>query len=126
MTHSHSHSHTHTHTHKHKVEARKAVFSKIFRWQPLNGQSPARVELVGTFTHWQTVPMTREISGGWHLSLHDIPGNRTHHYMILVDGQPVQVKHSDGLAVPRGPEEEKFALATPRGPRVFMLFAQTK
>ncbi len=113
---------------KHKVEARKLVFSKIFRWHAPHGhtETPAKVEVAGTFTHWQTVPMTREVSGGWHLALHDIPGNRTHHYMILADGKPVSDRHSDGLAVPHGAEEEKFAITTPRGPRVFMLFAQTK
>ena len=111
---------------KPKIEARKLVFSKIFRWQSANGATPATVEVAGTFTHWQPVPMTREISGGWQLTLHDIPGNRTHHYMILADGHPVQDRHSDGLAVPHGPQEEKFAITTARGPRVFMLFAQTK
>ena len=70
--------------------------------------------------------MNREVSGGWHLALHDIPGNRTHHYMFFADDQPVQDRHCDGLAVPHGVEEEKFAIATARGPRVFMLFAQTK
>ena len=110
----------------HKTEIRKQAYSKIFRWLPANGQTPAKVEVTGTFTHWRPVPMTREVSGGWHVTLHEIPGNRTHHYMLLADGQPVQDKHSDGLAVPQGPEEEKFAITTFRGPRVFMLFAQTK
>lgn len=111
---------------KHKVETRKLAFSKIFRWQPLNGDAPAKVEVAGTFSHWRTIPMTREISGGWQVTLHEIPGNRTHHYMFLADGKPVQDRHSDGLAVPHSLEEEKFAITTPRGPRVFMLFAQTK
>ncbi len=70
--------------------------------------------------------MAREISGSWQVALHDIGGNRTHHYMLLVDDHPAQDKHCDGLAVPHGPEEEKFAITTFRGPRVFMLFAQTK
>lgn len=114
--------------HKHKAEPRKLAYSKIFRWQPPVGhpETPAKVEVAGTFNHWHPAPMTREVSGGWHLTLHDIPGNRTHHYMFLVDGKPVQDKHSDGLVAPHGPEEEKFAITTPRGPRVFMLFAQTK
>jgi hypothetical protein len=113
---------------KHKVEVRKQAFSKIFRWHPPAGhtEKPTTVEVAGTFTHWRPLPMVREVSGGWHLALHDIPGNRTHHYMFLVDGKPVQDKHSDGLAVPHGAEEEKFAITTARGPRVFMLFAQTK
>jgi 1,4-alpha-glucan branching enzyme len=111
---------------KHKVEVRKQAYSKIFRWQHVNGDAPAKVEVAGTFNHWRPMPMTREVSGGWQLTLQEIPGNRTHHYMILADGQPVQDKFSDGLAVPVGPEEEKFAITTARGPRVFMLFAQTK
>ena len=114
---------------KHKVEVRKQAFGKIFRWQPPHGhghaEAPAKVEVVGTFTHWKPVPMTREVSGGWHLTLH-IPGNRTHHYMFLADDKPVLDKHSDGLAVPQGADEEKFAITTFRGPRVFMLFSQTK
>lgn len=112
---------------RHKVETRKQSFSKIFRWQPNgHGEKPAKVEVVGTFTDWKKVPMTHEISGGWHLTLHHIPGNRTHHYMFLADDKPVQDRHSDGLAVPQGAEEERFAITTMRGPRVFMLFSQTK
>ena len=34
--------------------------------------------------------------------------------------------HADGVAPPHGPQEERFAVQTPRGPRVFMLFAQAK
>lgn len=112
---------------KHHVVARKLVFSKIFRWQlpKERPEAPSKVEVVGTFTDWRAVPMSREVSGGWHLTLHEIPGNRTHHYMFLADGKPVS-GHSDGLAIPHGAEEEQFALHTVRGPRVFMLFAQTK
>jgi 1,4-alpha-glucan branching enzyme len=115
-------------THKHKAEPRKLVFSKIFRWQPPAGhpETPTKVEVVGTFNHWYPQPMTRDVSGGWSLTLHDIPGNRTHHYMFLADGKPVSDKHSDGYAVPHGHDEEKYAIAAARGPRVFMLFAQTK
>ena len=112
---------------RHHVEARKQVFSKIFRWHPPHGgHAPAKVEVAGTFTEWKKVPMIREVSGGWHLSLHHIPGNRTHHYMFFADDKPVQDRHSDGLAMPHGPEEEQSAITTARGPRVFMLFAQTK
>jgi hypothetical protein len=62
----------------------------------------------------------------WHVTIHHIPGNRTHHYMLLVDGSPVYDHTCDGLAVPHGFQEEQFALATDKGPRVLMLFAQTK
>lgn len=113
---------------KHKVEIKKQAFSKIFRWQlpKDHPKAPAQVEVIGTFTGWKPVPMTCEISGGWEVALHEIPGHRTHHYMLLADGKPVQDRHSDGLAIPHGAEEEKFAITTVRGPRVFMLFAQTK
>jgi len=57
---------------------------------------------------------------------HNIPCNRTHHYMLFGDSKPVPDKHCDGLAIPRGPQEEQYALPTARGPRVLMLFAQTK
>ena len=45
---------------------------------------------------------------------------------VLVDGQPTSDKNCDGLAVPTNAEEAQYALTTPRGPRVLMLFAQTK
>jgi hypothetical protein len=70
--------------------------------------------------------MVREVSGAWQLTFENIPGHRTHHYMIFADGKPVNDRYSDGLAEPQGSQEAKYALATPRGPRVFMLFAQTK
>jgi hypothetical protein len=38
----------------------------------------------------------------------------------------VQYKTADGLAIPHGPQEEKHQLMTARGPRLFMLFAQTR
>ncbi|HXC36903.1 MAG TPA: glycogen-binding domain-containing protein [Candidatus Acidoferrales bacterium] len=109
----------------HQVEVRKQSFSKIFRWQAPNGHIPSKVEVAGTFSHWKKLPLTREISGGWNLTLHQIPGNRTHHFMFFADDQPVS-GHSDGLAIPQGSVEEQFALTTARGPRVFMLFSQTK
>jgi hypothetical protein len=62
----------------------------------------------------------------WQLTLHHIPGNCTHHYMLFVDGQPASHKHCDGLAVPANEQETQFALPTARGPRVFMLFSNTK
>mgnify|MGYP007051629289 FL=1 len=65
-------------------------------------------------------------SPAWHATIDSIPGNKTHHYMILVNGQPVNDRNSDGLAVPSGPDEERYQLMTARGPRVFMLFAQAK
>ena len=107
----------------------KQVFSKVFRWRLPDGQTsePETVELVGSFSHWQRVPMQRDGKlDAWHVTMHHIPGNRTHHYMLLVDGKPTFDKTCDGLAVPHGHQEETFQLQTDRGPRVLMLFAQTK
>lgn len=109
--------------------ARKPVFSKAFRWRKPNEQTPdpAVVEVAGTFTKWQKVPLARNgAPDAWQVTLHDIPAHRTHHYMLLVDGQPVYDPGNDGLAAPAGPEETRFQLMTDRGPRVFMLFAQSK
>jgi hypothetical protein len=109
--------------------ARRQSFSKVFRWRLPDGQThdPATVEVVGTFTHWQKVSLIRDgVLDAWHVTLHHLQGNRTHHYMILVDGKPTYDKNCDGLAVPRGPEEEHYQIATDKGPRVMMLFAQTK
>ena len=113
---------------KHTTETKKQSFSKIFRWQMPREftEAPAKVEVAGTFSNWQKLPLTREVSGGWHLTVHQIPGHRTHHYMLLADDKPVHDRHSDGLAIPQGPQEEQFAITTTRGSRVFMLFAQTK
>jgi hypothetical protein len=114
-----------------KVEAgkRAPTFTKIFRWQPEppGGPMPVLVEVAGTFNGWQRVALKRDrVSGVWTLTLHDIPGNRTHNYMLLVNGKPAHDKNADGLAVPHTAEEKQHQLLTPRGPRVFMLFSQTK
>ena len=108
---------------------RRQTFSKVFRWRLAGGQThdPKTVEVVGSFTHWQKVPLVRDgVLDAWHVTLHHIQGNRTHHYMLLVDGEPTYDKTCDGLAVPRGAEEERFQVMTDKGPRVLMLFAQTK
>lgn len=109
--------------------ARKPVFTKIFRWRLPEGQTrePDTVEVAGTFTGWKKVPLKRSPThDGWQVALHNIPVHRTHHYMLLVDGQPVADDNNDGYAIPHGPQETQFQLMTDRGPRVFMLFAQTK
>jgi hypothetical protein len=108
---------------------REPTFSKVFRWQLPDPQaSPAdSVEIVGSFTDWRASALTRDaITNTWQLTRHGIPGNRTHRYMLLVNGEPAQDKNADGLAVPEGFDEQQFQLMTPRGPRVFLLFAQTK
>jgi hypothetical protein len=107
----------------------KQIFSKVFRWRLPQGQvlEPATVEVVGSFTGWRKMPMLRDRAmNTWHTTISDIPGNRTHHYMLLVDGQPVYDHTCDGLAVPQGFEEKQFELMTPRGPRLLLLFSQTK
>jgi hypothetical protein len=109
--------------------APKPTYAKIFRWRLPDGrtQEPVTVEIVGTFTNWQKVPLTRDHqANGWQVIIPDVPAHKTHHYMLLVDGQPANDKNSDGLAVPHGPQEKQYQLMTSRGPRLFMLFAQTK
>ena len=109
--------------------APKPTYAKVFRWRLPEGrtQEPATVEIVGTFTNWQKVPLTRDSKvDAWHVTIHHVPAHKTHHYMLLVDGQPAYDKNSDGLAVPHGPQEEQYQLVTDRGPRLFMLFAQSK
>ena len=110
-------------------QARPQTYAKVFRWRLPDGRThePKSVELVGSFTQWQKVPMLRDSAlDAWHVTIHHIPGNRTHHYMFLVDGAPAHDKECDGLAVPSTPQEQQFQIMTDRGPRVFMLFAQTK
>jgi hypothetical protein len=107
----------------------KPTYAKVFHWRLPAGQpnQPKTVEIIGSFTDWQRVPLHRAHGrDSWEATVPDIAGHRTHHYMLLVDGLPAQDKNCDGLAVPHGPEEQQYALTTPRGPRLFMLFAQTK
>ena len=70
----------------HPPAERKLTFAKIIRWRLPDGQTvePAAVEVAGTFTNWQKVPLVHDaVRGGWHVTLPHIPGNRTHHYMLL-------------------------------------------
>jgi hypothetical protein len=46
--------------------------------------SAARVELLGDFTLWESVPMTRD-GNGWEVELEVAVG--AHHYGYLVDGE---------------------------------------
>ena len=48
--------------------APKPTYAKIFRWQLPEDrmQEPATVEIVGTFTNWQKVPLIRKNKAdGW-------------------------------------------------------------
>jgi 1,4-alpha-glucan branching enzyme len=114
---------------KDEAGKRTPTFTKIFRWQPeqTGGPMPVRVEVAGTFNGWQRAALKRDrVSGVWQVTLENIPGNRTHNYMLLVNGRPVHDKHADGLAMPHTAEEKQHQLETPRGPRVFMLASQAK
>ena len=46
--------------------------------------------------------------------------------MLLIKGKPTYDKTCDGLAVPHGLDEERYLVTTDNGPRLMMLFAQTK
>jgi len=116
-------------SHVNLAPKRASVFSKVFRWQPdkPGGPLPVKVEIVGSFNGWQKTPLKYDRANGiWQLTLENIPGNRTHNYMLLVNDHPTSDKNSDGLAVPHSEPEKQYQLQTPRGPRVFMLFSQTK
>jgi len=110
------------------VPVKKAApFSKAFRWEAPPGPLPVSVAITGTFSDWQPIPMKFDRATRiWQLMLENIPGNCTHHYMLVVNGRPTNDKHADGLAIPATEQEKAWAMTTPRGPRLFMLFSQTK
>ena len=121
-------SHSHSSSGKEPAGKRSPTFAKIFRWQlEQPGPLPVSVAIVGSFTGWEKAPLRYDrTSKVWSLTLDNIPAAGTHRYMLLVNNRPTLDKNSDGLAVPHTAEEKQFALETPRGPRVFMLFSQTK
>lgn len=105
------------------------VYSKIFRWHKLPGQTnePKSVAVVGSFNNWKATPMAYDARcSAWQVNISNIPGARTHHYMLLVDGLPAFDPGCDGYAVPADDHERAYQMTTPRGPRVLMLFAQAK
>jgi 1,4-alpha-glucan branching enzyme len=88
---------------------------------------PESVAVIGSFSDWQAIPLEKDQSGQvWQLMLNNLPGNCTHRYMLLLDGKPAKDANADGLAIPETEQEKAWALTTPRGPRLFMLFSQTK
>lgn len=116
-----------TATSSRRREDPRDVYARVFRFKPGNGEAPTSVEIIGSFTRWQTVSLTHDrLQNMWTATITGIPGKKTHHYMLLVNGQPIHDPACDGLAVPLGFDEEQFALPTAKGPRVLMMFAQTK
>jgi hypothetical protein len=112
-----------------RQEDPRDTYSRVFRWKAGGecGEPPVSVEIVGSFTRWQTISLTHDpVQDTWSVTVQGIPGKRTHHYMLLINGKPVHDPACDGLAQPMGFDEEQFALQTDKGPRVLMLFAQTK
>lgn len=104
-------------------------FTKVFRWPVPAGQTaqPTSVEVIGSFSGWRKVPLSYDSpSRTWQLMLNNIEGNRTHRYVVLVDGKPSYDNTCDGLVAPQSPEESKWSLVTPKGSRVMLLFSQTK
>ena len=108
---------------------RQVGFSKVFRWPVPAAQvpQPTKVEVVGSFSDWQKVPLVYDKpTRTWTTTLTNIRSNHTHQYVILVDGKPSYDKACDGLAAPQGPKEAQWQIETARGPRVMLLFSQTK
>lgn len=104
-------------------------FTKVFRWPMPADQTPlpTTVEVMGSFTDWRKISLVYDkVTRSWQVALHNLRGNHTHRYVLLVDGKPSFDKTCDGLAVPDGPDETKWQITTPRGPRVMLLFSQTK
>ena len=88
----------------------KPTYAKVFHWRlPARPTAePKTVEIIGSFTDWQRVPLLRkEGRDSWKATLQEIAGHRTHHYMLLVDGLPAPDKNCDGLAIPHGPQERQ-------------------
>ncbi len=107
----------------------RQTYTRWIRWPLPPGQRPTAcsVEVVGTFTDWRKVPLVYDKpANGWNLPLRDIVANRTHRYVILVDGKPSYDSTCDGLVVPQGPDEAQYQISTPKGPRVMLMFGQTK
>ena len=107
----------------------RAGFTKVFRWPVPVDQTPqpTTVEVARSFSGWRKVPLSFDPpSRTWHISLNNIEGNRTHRYVMLVDGKPSYDKTCDGLTTPQTSDEAKCQIATPKGPRIMFLVAQTR
>jgi hypothetical protein len=112
-----------------ELREQRTGFTKVFRWPIPADQTPqpTTVEVAGSFNGWRKVPLSYDLpTRTWQIALNNIEGNRTHRYVILVDGKPSYDKSCDGLAAPQTPDEAKWQIATPKGPRIMLLFGQTK
>ncbi len=108
---------------------RQQTYARVFRWQTSSEKAPppTLVEVVGSFSDWQKVPLAYDsVTKSWQTTLQGIEGNRTHRYVMLVDGKPVCDPACDGLTIPQNPQEAQWQIDTPKGPRVMLLFGQTK
>jgi hypothetical protein len=107
----------------------RQTYARVFRWRVQGDciEMPVSVEVIGSFTRWQSVSLAHNLAdNSWSATISSIPGNRTHHYMLLINGKPTFDSSCDGFALPHGFDEEQYALMTDRGPRVLMLFAHAK
>ena len=107
----------------------RQTYARVFRWRVQGdcAERPVSVEVIGSFTRWQSVSLTHNpADNSWSATVAGIPAGRTHHYMMLINGQPTFDSSCDGYAVPQGFDEEQYVLMTERGPRVLMLFAHAK
>ena len=69
-----------------RMRLRSARFSAGKLFDP-HASVPGRVELAGSFTDWRAIPLARDaVTNTWQVLVEGIPGNRTHRYMLLVDG----------------------------------------
>ena len=104
-------------------------FTKVFRWPAPADKTPqpTTVEVAGSFNGWRKVPLSYDPpTRTWQVTLNSIEGNRTHRFVILVDGKPSYDKTCDGLTTPQTPDETKYQIETAKGPRIMLLFAQAK
>jgi len=60
------------------------------------------------------------------IALRNVTSNRTHRYVILVDGKPSYDGTCDGLAPAQEAQEKRYQIETEHGPRVMLMFGQTK